>query len=138
MSELERRLALSAVVLFSVVVILWGLSGVFFTSLWLDTLLRLPLHALDATGRATFGCEFRFLEARELGVGLFSLALREEIVSSRKHNLVFLAVVYAAPLARTWSLVASGQPSLVWLMLFASEVFMAVVLTVLTRKARAS
>ena len=115
-----------------------GLSGVFFADFWLGSLLHVPLDGMAPELAVTLRNEFRFLEARELGVGLFVLGLRHELLSSRKHNQIFLMVVFAAPLARLWSCANDGWPSLLWQALMLSEVLMALVLVISTRGLRRS
>lgn len=128
------KLASLALRLFSVVVVAWGLSGIVAPSLWLHTLIGLAPS--DAATHATLVNEFRFLEARELGVGIFSWVLHDEILTSRKHNLAFLAVVFAAPVARVTSCLVDGAPSRLWWLFMGSEMAMALALVVLTRGAR--
>ncbi len=134
-SRTELRLASAAVRLFGVVVVAYGLSGVLLPEVWLHSPYMLHLASLGE-GRATFLNELRFLEGREIGVGLFALFLREEILTSRKHNIAFLAAIYGAPAARLYSCVATGLPSAQWLGFMATEIFMSTLITVLTRSAR--
>jgi len=135
-ARLEPLLASAALRLFALVVIAWGLSGVFLTDFWLHGALTLHLPAFGPLERGTVVNEFRFLEARELGVGIFALALHREILTSRKHNLTFLAVVFAAPAARLFSCLVDGPPKPLWLAFGASELVMGIALLVLTRSAR--
>ena len=134
--SLQLRLASLALRLFTVVVLAWGLSGVLLTDAWLHGEWAMHLPALGEVQRATLGNEFRFLEARELGVGIFAWALHDEILSSRKHNLTFLAVVAAAPVARLIACAADGLPRPLWLAFGASELAMGLALAVLTRSVR--
>ncbi len=136
-NDTELRLASAAVRLFGVVVVAYGLSGVLLPDVWLHAPYMLHLQPLGAE-RATFLNELRFLEGREIGIGLFALLLREEIVTSRKHNIAFLAAIYAAPAARLYSCVVTGLPNAQWLAFMAIEIFMSTLITVLTRSARRS
>jgi hypothetical protein len=129
-----RRPADLAIFAFASVVIPWGLSGMLFARFWLDTILHLPIAALDPVVRATFVSEFRFLEARELGVGLLALAFRERIMSERLANRVFLAAVAAAPVSRAIAWVAEGPPHLVFQVFAATELFMTVAIFWTTRR----
>ncbi|MDB4993179.1 MAG: hypothetical protein JWM74_611, partial [Myxococcaceae bacterium] len=116
----------------------WGLSGMLFARFWLETILHLPLAALDPVVRATFVSEFRFLEARELGVGLLALAFRERIVSERLANHVFLAAVAAAPVSRAIAWLTEGPPHLVFQVFATTEVLMTIVIFWTTRRTLAS
>jgi hypothetical protein len=127
-------LASAAVWVFGVVVVAYGLSGIVLPDLWLNTLLHVP--PLPDSVRPTLLSELRFLEGREVGVGLFSLLFHDEILTSRKHNLVFLALVYLSPGARVYSCVTDGLPSLLLLTFLAIELGMAVLLTISTRHVR--
>lgn len=128
-----RRLADLAVISFALVLIPWGLSGMFMTSLWLETILHLPMQSLDPGVRATFSSEFRFLEARELGVGLLALVFRHRIVTEKVANRVFLVVVAAAPVARTAAWLVDGAPVGMFRIFALVELSMLAVIALTTR-----
>lgn len=130
------RLARAALWTFGLVVVGWGLSGVLAPEVWLHHPLLLGLPPVDPARRPTFLNELRFLEARELGVGIMAIGLRDAILTQRRANLVFLLAVFAAPASRALACARDGLPSPAWLAFMASEIAMAVALAVLTRDAR--
>ena len=130
----RERLGRWAVDLFAFVVLAWGVSGILLPRVWLEHVFAVPTNALDPTARASLLAEFRFLQARELGVGLLTVALRREIVSNRRINTIFLLVVAASPAARLLSLVIDGAPSWLSRGFLVTEALMALTLWVTTRR----
>jgi hypothetical protein len=122
--------------LFSGVVIAWGLSGILFSRVWLVHVFGVPLDSFDAPARTALLADLRFLQARELGVGIFTVALRREILSDRRIRRAFLLVVAASPLARLVALAVDGPPPWLSCAFLASEASMAIVLAILTRPTR--
>jgi len=128
-----QKLAKPALNLYALVLILWGISGMAYASGWLQWLIAMP-PIDDAVARAILGSEFRFLHARELGVGLLTWACQSEILTSPRLSRAFLVVVWLAPVARLVALTADGRPNLLWNLFAWREVAMATVLTAALRR----
>jgi hypothetical protein len=100
--------------MFVAVVGAWGLAGMFATSLWIERGFGIDLHSIERISRNTWLSEYRFLAGREVGVALFALIFRREIVSSRSFGLAFWAIIVVSPLGRIYTLVMDGQPRALW------------------------
>lgn len=76
---------------------------------------------MDPAHRLNLLSEFRFLHAREIGVGLYALALHDSILSDRRQDIVFLVIAFIAPTSRLYSCVVDGVPSPIFLVFMAIE-----------------
>jgi hypothetical protein len=100
--------------MFVAVVGAWGLAGIFATSIWIERGFGIDLHSIARISRNTWLSEYRFLAGREVGIALFALIFRREIVSSRSFGLAFWAIIVASPLGRIYTLATDGQPRALW------------------------
>ncbi len=100
--------------MFVAVVGAWGLAGMFATSIWIERGFGIDLHSIERISRNTWLSEYRFLAGREVGIALFALIFRREIVSSRSFGLAFWAIIVVSPLGRIYTIVVDGQPRALW------------------------
>jgi len=131
-----RTLASLMMRAFGVVVVVYGVTGIVLPDLWLHAPTLLDLPPMDPAHRYTFLSEFRFLHAREIGVGLYALVLHDAVLSDRRHNLVFLVVAFIAPSARLYSCLVDGASNSLWLAFMTFEFAACFTILFLTRAVR--
>jgi len=117
--------------MFVVVVGAWGLAGMFATSIWIERGFGIDLHSIERISRNTWLSEYRFLAGREVGIALFALIFRREIVSSRSFGLAFWAIIVPSPLGRIYTIIMDGQPRPLWHGFLAVELSFVVLFPVL-------
>ncbi len=134
--ETTRKLASLMMRVFGIVVVCYGLSGMFIPDMWLHSTTLLDLPPMDPAHRFNLLSEFRFLHGREIGIGLYALALHDSILSDRRQNIVFLVIAFIAPIGRLYSCVVDGVSSPLFLVFMAIEFTGCFLVWFLTRHVR--
>jgi hypothetical protein len=127
----RERLARVLVWSFILVLVPWGVLGMLAPRFWYERVFGIDLASLGAARTAAVLSEFRFLQARELGVGLTALVLRKDILRSRRMGVLFAVLVALAPAARVIGFFSDGLPAMPIAGFALTELLFLVVLLVL-------
>ena len=74
-------------------------------------LFDLDPHTLNEYSRVNLLVQYRFLRALELGFGLFAILFVKNIFTEKTFNTLFLVVMASGVLARSFSWIVDGTPS---------------------------
>ena len=112
-----------------------GLAGIVAAPWELRTIFGLDPAALPDEVRATLLNQYRFLKAVEFGAGVFCLGLRRRILAGGPETRMFVALVAAGVIARSYAWIADGRPATAFIVFLLLEAV--VLLAVLAMLARA-
>ena len=107
-----QQLAKACFLVLAVAFVVLGASGVVLPTLDFPQQFGVDFDALrlDALQRASLLDQYRFLKGCAMGFGVFTLAFRREIWTSRKHNRVYLGILFMLVAARLLALALDGMP----------------------------
>lgn len=99
----------------------------------LSVLYSLDLDRLPSDAAATFANQYRFLKGMEFGAGAYCFLHRHAILRGGRETDLFLIIVGAGVVARTWSWLVEGTPSLLFVTFLMLETLVFIVIFVYAR-----
>ena len=132
-----QQIAKACFLLLAVAFVVLGASGVLLPTLDFPQQFGVDFASLplDAMQRASLLDQYRFLKGCAMGFGIFTLAFRQEIWTSRKHNRVYLGILFMLVAARLLALALDGVPRLHFVaIVIPFELITAVLVLVATRR----
>ncbi len=107
--------------LYGLMLLAVGFVGVWTARQELQTIFGLAPDSWTSDVQATFLNQYRFLKSMEFGAGLFCIVFRPSILQGGTAGAVFLAIVGAGVVARSFAWAVDGRPAALFVVFLVLE-----------------